>query len=87
LSRERQKSWKETLDHYVEVNFDRETSANVQDAIKKLKDNKAVDLQIVEDDDDEDMDGNDSGSQSDQARPKPLPILQLTQYVQVTASR
>jgi hypothetical protein len=61
------KSWKDTLDHYAE------------EAVKKLKDQKAVEEVAVETEDD-DMEGNDD-SQSDEAKPPKIPVLQLTEYV------
>jgi hypothetical protein len=67
LSREKMKSWKDTLDHYAE------------EAVKKLKDQKAVEEVAVETEDD-DMEGNDD-SQSDEAKPPKIPVLQLTEYV------
>jgi hypothetical protein len=67
LSREKMKSWKDTLDHYAE------------EAVKKLKDQKAVEEVAVETEDD-DMEGNDD-SQPDEAKPPKIPVLQLTEYV------
>jgi hypothetical protein len=67
LSREKTKSWKQSLDHYAE------------EAVKKLQEKKAVHLIDVEAEDD-DMEGNDS-SQEDEAKPPKKPILQLTEYV------
>lgn len=67
LSRESNKTWKATLDHYAE------------EAVKKLKDKTAVEEVIVEPEDD-DMEGNDD-SQSDEAKPPKIPVLQLTEYV------
>lgn len=67
LSREKAKTWNQTLNHYAE------------EAVKKLKEQKAVE-EVPGEAEDDDMEGNDS-SQSDEAKPAKPPILQLTEYV------
>jgi hypothetical protein len=67
LSRERMTSWEATLDHYAE------------EAVKKLKDQKAVE-EVAAETEDNDMEGNES-SQTDEAKPPKNLVLQLTEYV------
>jgi cobalamin biosynthesis protein CobT len=67
LLRESKKSWKDTLDHYA------------QEAVKKLKDQKAVE-EVTAETEDDDMEDNDD-SQPDEVKPPKIPVLQLTEYV------